>query len=345
MEAGGRATRFTSDLPERGREEAFRGARRVVRGLAAGLVLLVPGTAPAAAQDANIKLHPDTIEARLAEARFELRQAQDTRFEGDRTQQALLAFPGGSLMLVKWARAPRGGGEFNNRPRYELAAYRLQKLFLSPEEFVVPPTVVRCFPLAWYRTELEERAPETFSDTGHVMVALQYWLWGVTADDVFDEDRFESDSVYARHLANVNVLTYLIRHRDANEGNFVISEDPGNPRVFAVDNGVSFRSERSNRGDEWRRLRVDRLPRRTVERLRRLTREELERRLGVLVQFELRGGRLVTAEPGENLDPGDGIRRRDGVIQLGLTRAEISDVWDRLRNLLEDVDEGDLGVF
>ena len=238
-----------------------------------------------------------------------------------------------------------GGGEFNNRPRYELAAYRIQKLFLPPDEYVVPPTVVRCFPLSWYRTALEDRAPETFSGTEHVMVVLQYWLWGVTAEDVFDEDRFESDSVYARHLANLNVLTYLIRHRDANKGNFVVSEDPESPRVFAVDNGVSFRSERSNRGDDWRRLRVDRLPRRTVDRLRGLTPEELERHLGVLVQFELRGSQLVAVEPGQNLDPGDGIRRRDGVIQLGLTEGEISNVWDRLQDLLEDVDEGDLGVF
>lgn len=311
--------------------------------LSAALLALAVG--PASGQDANVRLHPDTAEARLAHSHFELVQAKDTRFEGDRTQQALLEFPGGSPMLVKWARAPRGGGRFNNRPRYELAAYRLQKLFLEPEEYVVPPTAIRCLPLDWYRSELERRAPETFPGTGEVMVVLQYWLWGVTDEGVFDEERFRRDTAYARHLANLNVFTYLVRHNDANEGNFLLSENSEAPRLFAVDNGVAFDSEVSNRGYEWRRLRVDRVPRATVERLRGLSREDLRRQLGVLVQFEPAGGRLTAVDPGENLDPGKGIRHRDGVVQLGLTEGEISDVWGRLERLLEEVDSGDLDVF
>lgn len=307
--------------------------------------LLALAVVPGSAQDANIRLHPDTAEARLAHAPFELVQARDTRFEGDRTQQALLEFPQGSPMLVKWARAPRGGGRFNNRPRYELAAYRLQKLFLEPEEYVVPPTVVRCLPLGWYRGEVEPRAPETLPGSGLVMVVLQYWLWGVTGEGVFDEDRFRRDPVYARHLANLNVFTYLARHNDANEGNFLLSENSDDPRLFAVDNGVAFDSEASNRGYEWRRLRVDAVPRATVERLRDLSREDLRRQLGVLAQFDVAGGQMVAVEPGENLDPDEGIRHRDGVLQLGLTEGEISDIWRRLERLLEEVDSGDLGVF
>lgn len=301
--------------------------------------------APASGQDANIQVHPDTAEIRLTRGQFEILQARDTRFEGDRTQQALLDFAQGTPMLVKWARAPRGADRFNNRPRYEIAAYRLQKLFLEPDEYVVPPTVVRCFPLNWYRAELDRRAPETFPGTDQVMVVLQYWLWGVSGDDVFDERRFEADTAYARHLANLNVFTYLIRHNDSNEGNVLLSEDAGNPRLFSVDNGVSFASEASNRGYEWRRLRVDRLPRRTVERLRLLTERDLQRHLGVLVQFELRSGHLVEVEPDENLDPGEGVRRRGDVIQLGLTEREISRVWRRVERLLEKVDSGDLDLF
>lgn len=318
---------------------------RVPRPASLSAALLALAIVPASAQDANVRLHPDTAEALLAHAHFELHQARDTRFEGDRTQQALLEFPQGSPMLVKWARAPRGGGTFNNQPRYELAAYRLQKLFLEPEEYVVPPTAIRCFPLDWYRSELDRRAPETLSGTGQVLVVLQYWLWGVTGEGVFDEDRFGRDPAYARHLANLNVFTYLVRHNDANEGNFLLSENSDAPRLFAVDNGVAFDSEESNRGYEWRRLRVDRVPRATVERLRGLSREKLLRELGVLVQFEPVGGGLAAVDPGENLDPGDGIRHRDGVVQLGLTEGEISDVWRRLERLLEEVDSGDLGVF
>lgn len=307
--------------------------------------LLALAIVPASAQDANVRLHPDTAEALLAHGHFELVQAKDTRFEGDRTQQALLEFTRGSAMLVKWARAPRGGGKFNNQPRYELAAYRLQQLFLEPDAYVVPPTAIRCLPLDWYRREVEPRAPETLPGTGLVMVVLQYWLWGVTSEGVFDEDRFRRDRAYARHLANLNVFTYLVRHNDANVGNFLLSENSDAPRLFAVDNGVAFDSEVSNRGYEWRRLRVDRVPRSTVERLRELSREDLRRRLGVLVQFEPVGGGLAAVEPGENLDPGKGIRHRDGVVQLGLTEGEISDVWRRLERLLEEVDAGDLGVF
>lgn len=319
------------------------GSSPPLRWLAAAALLVV--ATPATGQDANVLLHPDTAEARLAHAHFEVVQSKDTRFEGDRTQQALLDFSQGTAMLVKWARAPRGGGRFNNRPRYELGAYRLQKLFLDPSEYVVPPTTVRCFPLGWYRSELERRAPETISGTGNVMVVLQYWLWGVTDEGVFDEERFARDTLYARHLANLNIFTYLSRHNDSNEGNVLLSESAENPRVFAVDNGLAFDSEPSDRGYEWRRLRVDRVPRHTVERLRRLTREDLHRQLGVLAQFELRGGHLATVDPGANLDPGKGIRHRDDVVQLGLTEGEISDVWRRVERLLEKVDSGDLDVF
>lgn len=329
-----------SARPARDRDPAARCPRPLL-----AAALLAAASVPAAAQDANIRVHPDTAEARLAHAPFELVRAQDTRFEGDRTQQAMLDFPGGAPMLVKWARAPRGGGTFNNRPRYELAAYRLQKLFLEPEEYVVPPTAIRIVPLAWYRSEVDPRAPATFSDLDQVLVVLQYWLWAVTGEGVYDEARFERDTAYARHLANMNTFCYLIRHNDANVGNFLRSENDANPRVFAVDNGVAFESQESNRGHEWRRMRVDRIPRETVERLRSLTLDRLHRELGVLVQFERSGGRMTAVEPGPNLDPGDGLRREDGVVQLGLTRGEIVDVWDRLQDLLEEVDEGELGVF
>ena len=41
-------------------------------------------------------------------------------------------------------------------------------------------------------------------------------------------------------------------------------------------------------------MRVDRLPADTVERLRKVTPEELQRRLGVLAQWQLQDGRWVT---------------------------------------------------
>jgi hypothetical protein len=115
--------------------------------------------------------------------------------------------------------------------------------------------------------------------------------------------------------------------------------------VFAVDNGVAFRSEPSDRGYEFRDLRVDRLPRATVERLRGVTEEDLHRTLGVLLQFEIRNNELVAVPPTENMNDGRGVRRSDTMIQFGLTRAEIRDVYNRVRNMLERVDSGRITVF
>jgi hypothetical protein len=310
--------------------------------LLAAAILVHAGVA--AAQDTNIIYPVPLIEQRLREQPFELQDRQGSRFEGDRTQRVTLMFPDSTLLMVKWARAARGGERFNNVPRYELAAYELQKLFLDEASYVVPPTVARMVPLHWYRT-VDARVVPTFDGANSVLVVLQYWLWEVTPEGFFDLERFAADSLYARHLANMNILTYLIRHNDSNQGNFLISKDARNPRLFSVDNGVAFRSAESSRGFEWRELRVDRLPRATVERLRGITRAELERALGVIAQFEVRDGELVPVPPTENLSGGRGIRRRGEQLQIGLTTREIRDVEGRLRRLVRLVDAGRIQTF
>lgn len=310
------------------------------------LFAVVALTAPAMlrAQDGNF-LHPvATIETLLQDSVFRIADFRGSRAEGDRTQRVLLEFNDTLNLLGKWARAGRGASEFNNEPRYEIAAYRVQKLFLGADEYVVPPTVLRSFPLD-YVQQHDPEAVATFDDANSVLVVLQYWLSAVTNEDFWDEDRFEQDSVYARHIANMNVLTHLIDHRDANVGNYLVSRIPVNPRVFSVDNGVAFRSQRSDRGTQWRNIRVDRLPHATVERLRAITEQDLTDALGVLYEFETRDGLLQPRPPGPNLDDGRGVRRRDGVVQLGLTRGEIGDVAKRLRGLIERIDEGKLPVF
>jgi hypothetical protein len=116
--------------------------------------------------------------------------------------------------------------------------------------------------------------------------------------------------------------------------------------VFAVDNGVAFnRREVSDRGTRWQRLRVDRLPQRTVDRLRALTRDELDRRLAVVAQFRRAGEVLVPMAPTTPLDPGKGVSRNDEVVQLGLTKHEIDHIWDRIRKVLERVDEQKIALF
>lgn len=314
----------------------------VTLALAVAAVLAVPATSQA--QWENMRRPAGEIERLLQEVPFEIQASRGARAPEDRTRQLTLSFDGGSPVLVKMIPAPRGGEDFNNRPHYEAAAYELQKLFLDPEEYVVPPTVCRCMPVWLYR-QLEEDAEATFEGTTCRLVTLQSWLWGVTDENVFDRDRFERDTLYARHFANTNVLTYLIEHKDGNVGNVLVAQDSALGRVYAVDNGVSFESRESNRGTEWRQLRVDRIPLSTVERLRGVELGDLTERLAVLVQYEQRDGQIALVEPGAPLDAEDGVRVEDGTIQLGLTRDEIEDVHERIRDLLERVDEGDLETF
>lgn len=319
---------------------------RIPRTFSCVLLYLATVAPLLSAQVPNILLPIDTIELRMTYGPLDVLQSQGSRFEDDRTQRVTLQYPDESVMLVKWAKAARGGSAFNNEPRYELAAYELQKLFLEQDEYVVPPTVARAVPLGWYRETLNRDAMPTFDEVPAVVVLLQYWMYQVTPDDFWSEDRFERNPLYRHHFANFNILTYLIDHKDANEGNYLISVDSMNPRVYSVDNGLAFRSRTSDRGTHWRRLRVDRLPRSTIERLRTITPAQLRDRLGVLVQFAAMGGNLVlTPQKTQNLDPGDGIRVQSGIVQFGLTEREIQDVWDRLQQLLQDVDDGEITLF
>lgn len=308
-------------------------------------LLIAISPVPTPAQDGNIMMTVDSIESLLARQSFEVIDRRGSRAEGDRTSRVALSYPDGTVIAAQWADAPRGGEVFNNSPRFELAAYELQKLFLEESEYVVPPTVIRAFPLDWYR-EVEPRAYPTFRGTGSILVVLQYWLFNVSPDDYWSPDRFATDTLYARHLGNFNIFTYLIRHSDQNTGNYLISNAATNPRVFSVDNGVAFSSRRSDRGHQWRSLRVDRLPARTIARLRALTPDDLVRQLETIAQFRvLDDGTLEPMDTGASIDTGLGVRRSGDIVQLGLTRQEIGEVWGRVQHLLSEVDEGRIEVF
>jgi len=92
-------------------------------------------------------------------------------------------------------------------------------------------------------------------------------------------------------------------------------------------------------------MRVDRLPADTVQRLRKVTLEELHRRLGVLAQWQLHDGRWIAMAPGENLAPVRGVRKEDGIVQLGLRKADIDQVGRQLARLLKQVDDGRIATF
>jgi hypothetical protein len=271
--------------------------------------------------------------------------------------RAVIAFPERDVVLeFKWKEMVRATlvdwipgvpgvlDGVNNSPRKEIAAWKVQSLFLDPVDFVVPPSVAYCVEAEKMRTV----EPPTLEDTQCVLGVLSLWLKDVTLPSpLLDVERFSKDPLYATFLADFNLLTYLIEHHDGRTGNFLVAADDTRRRVFAIDNGNCFGGPWYNWFvANWSEIRVPALRRASIERLRRVQEEDVEALLGVVAQLE-RDDRdiLQPVDPGKSLDDDAGVRWVDGVLQLGLTGDEIEDVWERIEALLEDIDEGDIAVF
>lgn len=316
--------------------------RRLISPITAALLLALVATA--AAQDANIRQPVADLEQLLAAEPLVIAQAEISRpkAKGDITLRAIVSFGEAAPLLVKLRKAEPGADTFNNVPRYDLAAYALQKLFLDPAEYVVPPTTLRMVPLADF-AKYSPGVARTFSAADQVLAVVQYWLNDIkVVTDVYNPERFAADPVYARHIGQLNVLTYLIRHRDSNLGNFLLGNAEAGARVFSIDHGVAFASDDSDRGEVWKDMRVNRLPADTVERLRLVTPQLLAERLGVLAQWQLDGRSYVPVASGKNLSEHRGVRRTGNDLQMGLTKSEIRDVHRLLTRLLERVDRGEI---
>lgn len=253
----------------------------------------------------------------------------------------------GRSIRIKWKAAPAGDADgWNNTPRKELAAYAIQKWFLRPEAYVVPTTVARCIAVEDYR-RLEPDAEPTLADTSCVFGVQAAWLMNVeVADPLYEEARFRSEPVYARHLANFNLFAYLIEDRDTRPANVLAAKDQANRRIFSVDNGISFDGRVYNfLESQWQGIQVPALPRDSIERLRKVTRERAQE-LATVAQFRRDPEGMLRPEPPEPpIDPSRGSRYRDGVLQLGLTNDEIEGVWKRLQDLLRRVDEQSIPLF
>ena len=319
-------------------------ARRISRLLALS-ALAWAATAPA--QDANITLPVPEIERMMAAPELTIVSAEISRpkAKGDITLKADVSFEGQPPVRFKLRKAEPGADTFNNVPRYDMAAYELQKLFLDPNEYVVPPTALRFVSLAEF-SKYSPGVVRTFPGAEQVLAVVQYWLQEVKViADVYNAETFATDPVYARHIGQLNIFTDLIDHSDSNAGNFLISRTTPGARVFSIDNGVAFASEESDRGKLWKDLRVDRLPADTVERLRKITPEVLQQALGVVGQWQLQDGKYVPVPKGENLSPNTGVRREGDVLQMGLKKSEVSRIARALKNLLEKIDDGDVKTF
>ncbi len=304
-------------------------------------------------EDDDFCLPVGRVEALMRSGRDRIIEVRVTQSGFSRPRRLRVSFAGEDdgdplVFKVKWKPAPSGGAGFNNVPSREIAAYAAQRLYLDPDEYVVPPTIARCVDVDVH-AQTVGREDATFEGTRCVFGLVAYWLENVTPEGARDFERFETDPAYRRNLAHLNMLTYLIDHRDSRAANFLVSTDLDRPRVFAIDNGLAFGGFKnpftySPFMKDWGKLQVSRLPGASVDRLREVTRADLDGLL-VVVQLEDRDGLLVEVPPGEPLDEEKELRVRGGIVQLGLNRKQIDAMEQRIRKLLERVDAGEIEVF
>ena len=164
---------------------------RRLMGLFAAALLLAP-LSNAAAQDANITQPVADLEQLLAAEPLVITHAEISRpkAKGDITLRAEVSFGGAPPLRVKLRKAEPGANSFNNVPRYDIAAYELQKLFLDPAEYVVPPTALRMVPLADF-AKYSPGVARTFLAADQVLAVVQYWLSDITVvADVYSPGAF-----------------------------------------------------------------------------------------------------------------------------------------------------------
>jgi len=295
----------------------------------------------------HMPLPPEKVRQLLESGRIEVVSSERAAGGVMGVAHAVARFPDvGATFEVKWKQAPENADGWNNTPRKELAAYDVQTWFLAEGDYVVPPSALRCIALETYLRTFPG-ATVNLPNARCVLGLLTIWLEDVEVPKVlYDEDRFERDREYARQLANLNILLYLIDHRDAREGNILVSSDPEHYRAFSVDNGIAFGSLMYNffRG-HWNVIRVPALPRTSIARLRAVDRAVLDA-LGVVAELHMDGEGIYRVVPDRApLDRDLGVRLQPGHLQVGLTREEIEGVRERLRVLLARIDAGEIPLF
>src|SRR5687768_12803852 len=75
----------------------------------------------------------------LTSAELVILESKAVRFKTDVARRASVRLAPDEPFDIKVRRAEPTLQKFNNQPRYELAAYRLQKLLFDPASEVVPP--------------------------------------------------------------------------------------------------------------------------------------------------------------------------------------------------------------
>jgi hypothetical protein len=258
---------------------------------------------------------------------------------------------GDVVMRAKWR--AESTGDLVNEPRKELAAYSVQKLFLDESEYVVPPTVAYCFPIADYR-RFDAQAKPTFPGADCVFGYASYWLEGVQTvnaarssgqlgkgNGIWDAALFQRDAEYRGSVENSNLLTYLINHGDAHGEQFVLQRFPRGLRAYVVDNSIAFRSIKNPMlllRQDWSRIQVPALSRRAIARLHHLTQADFAR-LGNISELALDDGTLENVRSSTPLESdGTTMSWTGSRLRIGLTEGEIALVEAQSKDLLSRPD-------
>lgn len=293
----------------------------------------------------NWPMPPSELERRFATEQFVIREVKGAGGGVTGASKLTIAFADGAEIKVKWkAVQGKSADGWNNSIRKELAAYELQRWLVDENDFLVPTAAPSCIPMD--ASKSITKAEPTLEGSRCVLGMLAVWLSDVTAPKVFwNKKLFASNPVFANSMADFNVLTYLLDHRDGRQGNLLMSTDPADPRVFAVDNGIAFDPFPWNfLVTNWNKIHVPWLRRDTIERLRKVGKPELER-LGVIAEMELdKDGIFRVVAPGANMKPSRGARITRTRVQFGLTREEIGELEKRLEELLGKIDDGKIAV-
>ena len=305
-------------------------------------------------------LPPGAIEACLRAEHFEVLQASRPKggTQGARVLTVRCKPEGASdevILRAKWRVAEAG---LLSDPRRELVAYELQKLFLRPEEYVVPPVVARCLPLDAYRETVDSERSEGSIDSNCVLGYLNFWLEGVELADklaaeledargIYSPRRFEDDELYARKLSRLSLLAVFVNHGDSHPGQFVVAEDPF--RMFSIDHSISLSSMRHPMvifREDLSELILPSIPSALATRVLALEEDDVLD-LRVVASLAERGDGLTQlaevpphvreATPGEYLTVSDGLL-------IGTTDEEREVIWNKIMEVQSALVQGTLAA-
>ncbi len=268
-----------------------------------------------------------------------------------------LRHPSGTVFSAKWRteEAQTLLGNFS-RPRREVVAYHLQKIFLESSDYVIPPTVSHCFPIDQYRKFVEKAVEPTWKEIPCVFGFLSFWLPDVETvakDDestfiqprLFSEERFENDVTYARAVSALNIITFAAEHGDSHARQFVVAEKPFH--VWSVDHSISLTAVKNPMAllrEDWSKMKVPQLPADMAARIAQLKRSDIDR-LGLIEVLREEGNGLIAeaAPPAPHEDIA--IVHKNHKVYVGTTMAERDLIWGKVQDLQADLSSGELTVM